>query len=254
MRAGSILVRHCRGQAEFERCLELQVAVWGGVELDVVPLPVFVITPEMGGHVLGAFDGDRMIGFTLAFAGLHGLQPFLHSHMTAVLEPYRDRGVGRQLKMFQRQDALARGIHLVEWTFDPLELRNAHFNIERLGAIVRRFLPNHYGITSSPLHAGLPTDRLLAEWHLKSPRAEACAAGRGLSAARHPQAQRIAVPGNIGELKRTDAAAAAEIQSHAREEFQRWLGQDYVVTGMEKSGEGASYILEPYASAKDLSA
>ena len=111
-----------------------------------------------------------MVGFTLALAGVHEGRPFLHSHMTAVLESFRDRGVGRKLKLFQRDDALARGFQLVEWTFDPLELKNAHFNFMRLGAIARRFIPNCYGVTESPLHAGMPTDRLVAEWWLDSPR------------------------------------------------------------------------------------
>src|ERR1700689_114357 len=90
--------------------------------------------------------------------------------MTAVLQNYRDRGIGRRLKLFQREDALQRGIHLVEWTFDPLEVKNAYLNFMRLGAIARRYLPNCYGVTTSPLHGGMPTDRLIAEWWLDSPR------------------------------------------------------------------------------------
>jgi len=252
--AGAIVVRPCHGLAEFERCVELQLAIWGGAELDAVPLPVFVITAEMGGQVLGAFDGARMIGFTLAFPGLHRQKPFLHSHMTAVLEEFRDRGVGRQLKLFQRSEALGRGIKLVEWTFDPLELRNAHFNIVRLGAIARRILPNHYGITSSPLHAGLPTDRLLAEWHLNSPRAVARAEGKESTRRASSNAKLVFVPANIGELKRTDPREAEKIQSRVREEFQHWFAEGYAVLGLENTPQGASYILETHASPETLPA
>ncbi|MBI3404975.1 MAG: acetyltransferase [Acidobacteria bacterium] len=255
MSAAEITVRHCHGLAEFERCVQLQLDVWGGAEIDAVPLPVFVIVAEeMGGQVFGAFDGGRMIGFTLAMPGLHGLEPHLHSHMTAVLEPYRDKGVGRKLKLFQRDDALARGIPLVEWTFDPLELRNAHFNIVRLGAIVRRFLPNHYGVTTSPLHAGLPTDRLLAEWWLDSPHAKHCIAGSPRQFPEGKELRRIFVPSSIGELKGAGDPEAATIQMRIRKEFQKCMGEDFAVTGLESTEDGANYILEPYASAKDLSA
>ena len=95
--------------------------------------------------------------------------------MLGVMKEYRDAGVGRMLKLEQRKDALARGIELMEWTFDPLEIKNAYFNMERLGAIVRRFVLNQYGTTSSKLHAGLPTDRCIAEWWLASPRVAAIA-------------------------------------------------------------------------------
>ncbi len=166
--AAAIVVRHCRGLGEFAACLEVERAVWASADIDLVPLPLFVVAAETGGEVLGAFDGDRIVGFTLALAGVRR-RPYLHSHMTAVLAEYRGAGIGRQLKLFQRQDALVRGIELVEWTFDPLETKNAHFNFG-LGAIARRYMPNLYGITTSPLHAGLPTDRLVAEWWLRSPR------------------------------------------------------------------------------------
>ena len=88
--------------------------------------------------------------------------------MMGVLPEYRNRGVGRLLKLAQRDDAIKTGINLIEWTFDPLELKNAFFNIERLGAIVRRYVPNQYGTTTSHLHGGLPTDRCVAEWHVSS--------------------------------------------------------------------------------------
>src|SRR5260370_18149562 len=129
---------------------------------------MFVVAADTGGEVLGAFDGDRLVGYTLAVVGLRDRVPYLYSHMTGVSSEYRDRGVGRMLKLFQRTEAPCRGIRLVQWTFDPLELRNAHFNLNRLGAICREYQPNLYGVTTSPLHRGLGTDRLLVEWHLDS--------------------------------------------------------------------------------------
>jgi predicted GNAT superfamily acetyltransferase len=165
-----IIVRPLRSLDEFHRCVQIAREVWGEDDLETEPFTTFVIAGLTGGQVLGAFDGDRMVGFTKAFVGYHEGTPYLHSHMTGVLASHRDRRVGRHLKLFQREDALRRGFRLIEWTFDPLETKNAHFNINRLGAICRRYIPNFYGITTSPLHRGMPTDRLLVEWHLDSKR------------------------------------------------------------------------------------
>src|SRR5436853_1731757 len=165
-----IQIRKCKTLEEFHGCVELQRQIWGEADLEVEPVTMFVVAAHTGGQVLGAFDGGRMIGYTLAVVGLHDGVPYLHSHMTGVLSGYRGRGVGRRLKLFQRDEALSRGIRLIQWTFDPLELRNAHFNLNRLGAICREYHPNLYGVTSSPLHRGLETDRLLVEWQLDSAR------------------------------------------------------------------------------------
>src|SRR5258708_7081768 len=165
-----IQIRKCTTLPDFHRCVEIQKAVWNESDLETEPYTTFVVANQTGGQVLGAFDGPTMVGFTMALVGVRDKAPYLHSHMTGVLPDYRDRKIGRALKLFQREEALSRDIRLIEWTFDPLETRNAHFNLNRLGAIVRTYIPNFYGITSSPLHRNLPTDRLLAEWHLHSKR------------------------------------------------------------------------------------
>src|ERR1700734_4370133 len=151
---GEIEVRHCESLAEYDKCVKLELNTWG--EQITVPSAIFVVAHHTGGQILGAFDRGRMVGFTLALAGTRGGKAFLHSHMTAVLPEYQNRGVGRRLKLFQRMDALKNGMPLVEWTFDPLELKNAHFNLNRLGAVVARCIPNCYGVTERPLHRGLP--------------------------------------------------------------------------------------------------
>jgi predicted GNAT superfamily acetyltransferase len=206
---------------------------------------MFVVAKKTGGQVLLAFDGERAVGFALAFVALKDGLVYLHSHMVGVLAGYRDRGVGRLLKLAQRADALARGIDLIEWTFDPLQLKNARFNIARLGAIVRHYLPNLYGRTSSPLHAGLPTDRLVAEWWVRSGRVENAVAdspaviGGGT-------AERIAIPAGIRELCETRAPAAAEIQSRVRGRFEELIAAGYAATGFELNEEEGVYLLEPY--------
>lgn len=243
-----IEVHHCHSLAEYDECVRLERLTWG--EDITVPAAIFVVAHHSGGQVLAALAGGRIVGFTLALAGLRDKQHFLHSHMTAVLPDFQNCGVGRRLKLFQRQDALKRDIPLVEWTFDPLELKNARFNLARLGAVVRRYLPDCYGTTNSPLHAGLPTDRLVAEWWLDSPRV------RGILADNVPPAicavERISLPSNLSEIKMKDRVAGLRIQSVARAEFQHWFEKNYVATGIENRGDSTDYILEPRASIAGL--
>jgi predicted GNAT superfamily acetyltransferase len=234
-------IRHCTSLAEYEECVRLESVTWGKDIL--VPSAIFVVAHHTGGQILGAFDGAKMAGFTMALVGTRGGRPFLHSHMTAVLPEYRDRGVGRRLKLFQRQDALKHGINLVEWTFDPLEIKNARFNLVRLGAVVRRFVPNCYGITDSPLHAGLPTDRLVAEWWLGSDRVKGILAGN--PPALGESGKRIALPVDIGERKNKHREEAERIQSSARAQFEQHFAAGYVATSLEADRATAEYILEP---------
>ncbi|MGB7025170.1 MAG: GNAT family N-acetyltransferase [Candidatus Acidiferrales bacterium] len=235
-----ITVRHVSTLAEYEECVRMQLVTWG--EDLATPSGLFVVARETGGQTLGAFAGEKMVGFTLGLAGFHDGKPMIHSHMTAVLPEFRDRGIGRMLKLAQRNDALARGIHLVAWTFDPLELKNAHFNINRLGAVVTRYIPNCYGITASPLHAGLPTDRLVAEWYLDSKRVS------GILIGKLPQvstvATRIAIPADISERKQIEPAIGARVQSQMREQFLDKMGKGFIVTGLAIGPKEASYILE----------
>ncbi len=167
----SIEIRSLTTHAELAEAVRLQREIWGFQEIDLLPVRLFVVATKIGGEVFGAYDGSDMIGFLLAIPGMKpGGRAYLHSHMMGILPEYRDRGIGKMLKLRQREDALARGLDLIEWTFDPLELKNAFFNIERLGCTVRRYVLNQYGTTTSRLHGGLPTDRCVAEWHIASKR------------------------------------------------------------------------------------
>ena len=250
-----IEVRYCSALAEYEECVRIEHRVWG--EEVSVPSGLFVVAHHTGGQTLAAFEpagaGDspeKMAGFTLALAAHRAGKPFLHSHLTGVLPEFRDRGVGRRLKLFQREDALKRGLDLVEWTFDPMNLKNAHFNIMRLGAVVRRFIPNCYGITGSPLHGNIPTDRLVAEWWLDSDRVKSILAGTPVSTG--SSVERISLPANLAEIRAKDRNAAVRIQTRAREQFQKWLAKGYVITQFETRGAEASYFLEPAASVTGL--
>jgi predicted GNAT superfamily acetyltransferase len=238
-----IEIRALHTHDEFDEAVRLQQLIWGFEDLELLPVRLFVTATKVGGQAFGAFDHGRMIGFCLAIPGIKpaGNHSYLHSHMLGVMKEYRDAGVGRMLKLEQRCDALARGIHLMEWTFDPLEIKNAYFNIERLGAIVRRYVLNQYGTTSSKLHAGLPTDRCVAEWQLSSPRVEAILAGGHPPRAKREAA--IAVPASIYEIKANDPARAREIQTRVSGEFQDHFSKGLAVTAFERTPEAGTYIL-----------
>jgi predicted GNAT superfamily acetyltransferase len=233
-----VAIRPCHTIEEFEAMVDLEIEVWGFGQKDVVPSQMYVVALKTGGQVIGAFVGDRLVGFALAFPGIREGRPYLHSHMAAVLPEYRDLGIGRSLKLAQREDALARGISLIEWTFDPLQARNAHFNIRRLGVVCRRYLLDVYGSTSSPLHAGLPTDRLVAEWHLLSGRVEQILAGK-------PPTRPSSVELVQIRLNENSSESVAEAQGLARTRFQELFAEGYSVTWFEREASGGTYLLEP---------
>lgn len=240
-----IVVRKCVGIEEFQRCVDLQKEIWGEKDLEVEPATLFAVATETGGQVLGAFDGDRLVGYTLALAGFLRGTVFLHSHMTGVHGDYRDRRVGRALKLFQREEALGRGIRLIVWTFDPLETRNAHFNLNRLGAISRKYLPNLYGLTTSPLHWGLPTDRLWAEWQLDSVRV--VAAIEDLAKDWEAVPATIELPAELDSWRKNDTARVAKVQARIREDFTAWFAKGYAAVGVRKTSTGTAYLLTPWS-------
>jgi len=238
-----IVVRKCNTIAEFTACVALQKEVWNFADVDLIPLRMFVVADKIGGQIIGSFDGEELVGFALSIPGSRGGHPYLHSHMLAVREKYRNAGLGRQMKLLQREDGLARGFELIEWTFDPLEIKNAFLNLERLGAIARRYNINQYGISSSPLQGGLPTDRLVAEWWLKSKRVCALLDGQ-----RRPQVaaeQTIAVPAEIYHWKANEKERdkAKDVQLRNREAFLRAFRDGLAVLGYERDAHGNGRFL-----------
>jgi predicted GNAT superfamily acetyltransferase len=240
---GSIVLRPCHGIQDFHACVALQREVWKFTDAELVPLRMFVVADKVGGQVMGAFDGDTMVGFALSVPGTRTGHVYLHSHMLAVRKDYRNSGLGRRMKLMQREDALARGIELIEWTFDPLEIKNAYLNIEKLGAIMRRYNINQYGITSSPLQGGLPSDRLIAEWWLKSKRVETLLA----TGKTPPEATEstIAVPAKIYDWKAVPETRgkAQQVQERNREQFLHAFAEGLSVLGYERDEEGNGKFL-----------
>jgi predicted GNAT superfamily acetyltransferase len=231
---------------QFERCVVLQSEVWGYNDGDTIPRRVFIVAQRIGGQVLGAFDGDTMIGFAMSLPGYRDGRSYLHSHMLAVLPEYRNTGIGRRLKLAQRDDAIVRGFDLMEWTFDPLEIKNAHLNIARLGAIVRRYQPDFYGPSTSPLQGGLPTDRLYAEWWLRSPRVANVLRGE----VQHPEiVERVTVPQAIYQWKQEieQRGLAQALQISIREALQSAFYRGLAGVGYERDAEGnGCYLLGPW--------
>ena len=242
--SGEIVVRSCESLDEFRACVALQKEIWNEADLEIVPDTIFVVALHTGGQILGAFDGQRLIGFTLSMPGLRNGAPYLHSHMTGVRAEYRDRGAGRMLKLLQRDEALSRDIRLIEWTFDPLEMRNAHFNLNRLGAIARRYKANLYGITSSPLHRGLATDRLVAEWYLDSPRVLAAMNGE-LPPLQF--AESIEIPAPLKHWKESDLPQVQALQSRIRKQFIEGFAKGYAAVGVGRTARGSAYQLAPWS-------
>ncbi|MGB7266464.1 MAG: GNAT family N-acetyltransferase [Terracidiphilus sp.] len=248
-----IQIRSCGGFEEFEACVELQIQTWGYDETDAIPRKTFLLAQEIGGQVLGAFDSDlardpttetaeTLVGFAMSLPGIkhtaNGPQPYIHSHMLAVRESHRNRGLGAQLKWEQRREALSRGIRHMEWTFDPLAIKNAFLNIHRLGAITREYRANFYGVSSSRLQGGLPTDRLLAEWELDSPRVESVFAQR--PAVAYTIEERIQVPASIDQWKASEASRsrALALQTLNRQKFQQAFSRGLAVLGFSRDAEG----------------
>ncbi|MGD0929965.1 MAG: GNAT family N-acetyltransferase [Candidatus Korobacteraceae bacterium] len=236
----SITLRNCTDVEEFRACVALQKEVWGFADNELVPLRIFSLAPKIGGQVICAWDGATLVGFAFSIPGVRNQQTYLHSHMLAVKSDYRNSGLGRKLKLFQREDAIAHGYELIEWTFDPLEIKNAYFNLERLGAIARRYNINQYGITSSPLQGFLPTDRLVAEWWLKSKRVQSL-----LSTGEQPvfsEEMRIEIPAEIYAWKAQPETRqrAAEVQLRNREQFLKAFSQGLACLryGRDENGNG----------------
>jgi predicted GNAT superfamily acetyltransferase len=244
-----IAIRSCSGFDELEACVRLQTETWGYDPSDVLPRKAFILTQKIGGQVIGAFDTEiagggpeSLVGFALSLPGMKntegGPRAYLHSHMLAVREAYQNRGLGTKLKLEQRKDALKRGIRHMEWTFDPLEIKNAYLNLHKLGAIARRYEVNFYGASTSRLQGGLPTDRLVAEWELDSPRVEAALEGRAQEA-REIQT-RITVPAAISKWRASEAGRerALTVQSENRNKFQAAFTHGLTVVGFTRDAEG----------------
>ena len=236
---------------QFDQCVALEEAIWGYDPADMIPRRMFLLASRIGGQVLGAFSGDSPdaapIGFAMALPGFHNGHSYLHSHMVGVLAEHRNRGIAHALKLAQREDALARGFDLMEWTFDPLEIKNAHLNIAKLGVIVRRYKHNFYGPSSSPLQGGLPTDRVYAEWWLRSRRVERALHGEPQPGESQPSEviERVDVPSEIYAWKASDTqrSTAREVQARNAQALESAFARNLAVLGYQRNQRGDGQFL-----------
>ena len=241
------LIRPCGRHDELAACVRLQKDIWGYAEEEVYPLRLFINLTKIGGHVLGAFTPDgQAVGFVASMPAWHGRRRYYHSLSLGVLPGHEDRGLGRALKLEQRKLALQAGIKLIEWTFDPLKVKNAYFNIVRLGAICRRYSADHYGPFQNRFERGLPTDRLIAEWRLESPRVRRALAGKPPRTPTKAPATIVGFPQEILRLEEEQPQQARAIQAGVREQLIGSFARGLAISGFERDDREARYLLDPY--------
>jgi predicted GNAT superfamily acetyltransferase len=246
-RDAEIAVRECTTVEEFDACVRLQREVFGLPDVEISPRRHLVVVRTAGGFTLGAFAGAELVGFALQQVALHDGRLGGYSHMAAVAEAFQSRGIGARLKWAQRERTLAEGRDFIKWTFDPMRARNAHFNLNRLGVVVRSYAANYYGTdyhAIAGLHGtafGLASDRLFAEWELNSPRVERAARGEQPGNDSEPAAS-VEIPPDWAGLMREDAARARAELARVRTEFQRHFDAGLVCAGFERSDARPRYL------------
>ncbi len=240
-------IRSCRTLDELAACVKIQKEIWGYSEHELYPQRLFINLGKIGGHVLGVFTSQgALAGFVASMPAWHGRERYYHSLSLGVVRGHENRGLGTALKLAQRQVALADGIHRIEWTFDPLRAKNAHLNIHRLGAIVRQYLPDYYGHVDSRFQRGLPSDRLVAEWHLNSARVRRALVGKSPRSWQQPPAAEVTIPPNIDALLESRPAEALSLQAAIRKGLLKHFRRGLAVTGFCYDGQSARYLLDPY--------
>lgn len=240
-------IRATRTLEELAACVSLQKRIWAYGENEIYPLRLFVNLAKIGGHVLVAFTpAGEAVGFVASMPAWHGRRRYYHSLSLGVLGGHENRGLGRALKLAQRRASLRAGIECIEWTFDPLKVKNAYFNLVRLGAVARRYLPDHYGTVRSRLQQGLPSDRLVAEWWLNSSRVKRALAGNAPRATKKKPAATVEVPVVVEHMAKRRPSEARAIQRRVRSELLKHFGRHLAITGFEQDEGTFRYLLHRY--------
>ncbi len=246
MTGDGIVIRRVETQAEYEECVRIQDETWGAGFSERVPSAILKVSQYLGGVTAAAFDGAaadaRILGFVFGMTGIRDGQLVHWSDMLAVRPEARDHGIGRQLKLYQRSLVAELGVTQILWTFDPLVSRNAHLNLNALGARVTDYVPDMYGAdTGSALHQGIGTDRFVVAWEVGG---EAGKLGSGDGKRRERGTEvLVEIPQDIQQLIVADPAAARKWRESTRPAFLRLLADGYRVAGFERSPAGGFYRL-----------
>ncbi|RXZ01551.1 GNAT family N-acetyltransferase [Fictibacillus sp. S7] len=255
-----IEIRSLRRIEELEDVRKLESKIWG--ESDSIPSHQTITAVKNGGLVLGAYNGDQLIGFQYSFPGFNGNSIYLCSHILGTDEQFRNRKIGEQLKLAQREEALKLGYSLITWTYDPLESINGYLNIAKLGGVCSTYIENCYGELEDPLNHGIPSDRFFVEWHIKEEkatdsRAEEVQLERALQKSliqwetneegmpvpsftlslpeQESDAAFVAVPKDFRSIRQTNMKAATEWRLKTRSIFNDLFQQGWQVTGFKKN-------------------
>ncbi|HEX5835806.1 MAG TPA: GNAT family N-acetyltransferase [Pyrinomonadaceae bacterium] len=245
-----IQIRECTTVEEFDSCVALQREAFGLPDLEISPRRHLIVSRQAGGWTLAAFAGDRMIGFVHHLAAVRpDNEIYGYSHMMAVARDYQNKGIGAKLKWAQRDRVLAEGRTFIKWTWDPMQARNAHFNLNRLGVTVDTYGDNFYGTDyfADPAQAeaeapGLQSDRLFARWDLAAPRVVALGAGLEAPIQAQP-AGFVAIPAEWGALVKRDPPRARDVQARVRQEFKEAFARQLVCAAFERGAEESRYLL-----------
>lgn len=248
-RRAEIEVRECVTIDQFDACIRLQREAFGLPEVELSPRRHLIVTRRAGGWTLGAFAGDEMVGFVHHLVAVRGADEIIgYSHMMAVARAYQNKGVGALLKWAQRARALAEGRSFINWTWDPMQARNAHFNLHRLGVTARSYAANFYGTdyigpaSSAGESPGLDSDRIFADWDLRSQRVAERAQGRAPESIADP-VETIEIPPDWHALVKSDPSAARRELLRVRREFERAFANGLVCAGFQRDALHPRYLL-----------
>lgn len=244
-----VIVRECTTIEEFDTCVRLQREVFGIPDLELSPRRHLIVSRLAGGWILGAFTTahDELVGFVHHLIAVRGEEIIGYSHMMAVSPRYQNRGLGARLKWAQRERALEEGRNFIRWTFEPMQARNAHFNLNRLGVYIRSYAANFYGwdagteAIADGKEFNLDSDRLIAEWELRTPRVEQLARGEQAAHVSPPVAT-VEIPPDWGSLKRADGRMAQSELLRVRSEFQQHFAAGLVCAGFKRDVERSRYL------------
>ena len=243
-----LTIRECTTIDEFDSCVYLQREIFGLPDLEISPRRHLIVSRQAGGWTLGAFVANRLVGFVHHLAAVRKDEVFGYSHMMAVARDYQNHGVGAKLKWAQREKALAEHRSYIKWTWDPMQARNAHFNLNRLGVVVDTFAENFYGmdyntdVEQGNDPPGLQSDRLFANWYLNSPRVVALHDGNSLRIVARPVVT-IAIPADWTTLVKQDVKTARDVQKRVRDEFKNAFASGLVCAGLERRNDDSRYLL-----------